>query len=182
MVLANVVNDNLDRLRTVGRVEHHRLVEVHVLLRQVAIIHQQLQVGMVVFGVGLFRAKLKRSLAGTVSIWLDQTRHSCVSPSFLATLVRRGYVQWNPTARCARLSGRPACLSNRCGFAQSPCPGHQFAIAASSSAGPPLAGGLPRVGRSRTAWIGPSEPGEFGCALPANPPSLSGRPAHARSH
>ena len=62
VILADVVNHHLDGLRTVGRVEHNRLVEIDVLLRQVAIVHHQLQVGILVLAIRFFQADPKRSL------------------------------------------------------------------------------------------------------------------------
>src|SRR5579863_5060649 len=56
VIVRDAVDHQLHRLRIVGRVEHHRLVQVHVLLRERAIVDHQFQVGKLVLGVGLAQA------------------------------------------------------------------------------------------------------------------------------
>jgi hypothetical protein len=62
-VVTDTVDDHLDRLRGVGCVEHDRLIEIDVLLRQVAIVHHQFQVGILVLVIGFLQSELKWSLA-----------------------------------------------------------------------------------------------------------------------
>jgi hypothetical protein len=52
VVLADVVDDQLDRLLAVGGVEHHRLVQIHVFLRDSSVLHNQVKVRVLVLGVG----------------------------------------------------------------------------------------------------------------------------------
>ena len=55
VVLADVVDDDLDGLRAVWHVEHDRLEEIDVLLRQVAVVDHHLQVGILMLAVGLLQ-------------------------------------------------------------------------------------------------------------------------------
>ena len=50
-VFSDVVDDKLRRLRAIVSVEHHRLVQVHVSLRDRSVFHNQLKVGVLVLGV-----------------------------------------------------------------------------------------------------------------------------------
>lgn len=104
VVFADVVDHHLGRPGVVGRIEHHRLVEVHVLLRHGAIIHDQFEIGILVLSVGLFQADLKRSLTsellrfrkvefGVVSFPLLLKQHQFVMG------VRNGSVQFRTRAR-----------------------------------------------------------------------------------
>ena len=63
VVIADVVDDDLDGLRTVWHVEHDRLEEIDVLLRQVAIIDHHLEVGVLMLAVGLFQTQLNDARA-----------------------------------------------------------------------------------------------------------------------
>jgi hypothetical protein len=56
MVFLDAVDHHFHRLLAVRRVKHDRFVQVHVFLRQVNVIDQQLQVGELMLGVGLGEA------------------------------------------------------------------------------------------------------------------------------
>ena len=61
VIAANVVDYYLDGPRTVGLVEHDRLIEIDVLLGQVLIVNHELQIGILVFGVGLLQMNTERA-------------------------------------------------------------------------------------------------------------------------
>jgi hypothetical protein len=61
VIVSDGVDYYLDGLRTVGLVEHDRLVEIDVLLGQVLIVKHELQIGTLVFGVGLRQADTERA-------------------------------------------------------------------------------------------------------------------------
>ena len=63
VILADLVDDDLHCLRTVRGIEHHWLIKVHMLLRQISIIHHQLKVSVLMLVVSFLQTNLERALA-----------------------------------------------------------------------------------------------------------------------
>src|SRR5258708_2531544 len=63
MILADVINHQLNWSLVFAGVKHDWLVNVHVFLRELEIIYEQFQVSIFVFGIGLAQTNADRALA-----------------------------------------------------------------------------------------------------------------------
>lgn len=62
MVLGYAVDHHLDRLPAISRIKHHRLIQVHVLLRNIYVVHHQFKISVLMLGVGLLQAQAERAI------------------------------------------------------------------------------------------------------------------------